>query len=527
MTDRMSGSWAEPFALTRRTFVRCALTALALHGWGSIAPALTASNLVLRSSLGQLRGEVLPSGVRVFRGVPFAEPPVGALRFRPTVAKRGWTGVRDARRFAPAAMQEGDKAVPQSEDCLYLNVWAPAASAGAAPRPVFVWIHGGGFTGGNSFAPIFDGEEFARSEIVLVTVAYRLGVFGFMDLGPLLGDEYAGSGNNGLRDLVEALRWVQANIGAFGGDPARVTVGGESAGAKATAALMAVPEARGLFQSAVSESGGGERVLTLGAAAEVAHEYDELWRAAHPGAAPGVSFAALKTAVAEDLIATQRDLLRVSERHFPFRSEVDGTFLKGRPVDLVAAGSARGKRLLIGSNRDESALFLGPHPEKDPIAKDLGNLPVADFHPVFAKYAAIYPEMPAEQKRERAVTAEEYWVPSVRLADAHVGAGGTAWMYRLDFARDTGRYAGEAYHSEDLQFVWNKPEGKGADEAALAREMHAAWVAFVRGEVPAAESLPKWPEYNANQRPTMVLDRTSRVEMRPQERELRLWDGVL
>lgn len=511
--------------LSRRKFLRNGAAAMALGP--SVLQAAESSSVVVTTSLGGLRGEVLPGGVRVFRGVPFAEAPVDALRFKPTQAKQPWTGVRDATRFARAAMQEGDKSVPQSEDCLYLNVWAPAGASSGQSWPVFVWIHGGGFTGGNSFAPIFDGEEFARSGIVLVTVAYRLGVFGFMDLGPLLGDEYAGSGNNALRDLVEALRWVQHNIAAFGGDPARVTVGGESAGAKATAALMALPEARGLFQSAISESGGGERVLTLSRAAEVAGQYGDLWRAAHAGTGAGGLLPVLKSASAGDLVAVQKQLIDTSTLHFPFRSEVDGVYLKGRPVDLIAKEAARGKRLLLGSNRDESALFLGPHPEKDPTARDLGNVSLAAFDAVFQRYAALYPKMPPEQRRVRAVTAEEYWVPSVRLADAHVQAGGTAWMYRLDFARESGRMAGEAYHSEDLAFVWDRKEEVGAEGAVLARQMHAAWIAFVKGETPAANGLPPWPEYNASDRPTMIFDRTSRVETRPQERELRLWDGVL
>ena len=430
-------------------------------------------------------------------------------------------------QFAPAAMQEGDKGVPQSEDCLYLNVWSPGMAADAPQLPVFVWIHGGGFTGGNSFAPIFDGEQFATAGIVLVTVAYRLGVFGFMDLGPLLGEGFAGSGNNAMRDLVEALRWVRANISAFGGDPERVTVGGESAGAKATAALLALPEARGLFQSAISESGGGERVLTHDGAAEVARQYGEHWRGAHPGTRGAADFQALQTAAADELIDVQRRLLERSERHFPFRSEVDGSYLKGRPVDLVAAGSAKGKRLLLGSNRDESSLFLGPRPAKDPGARDLGNLVPAAFDSVFAHYPALYPEMTPEQRRVRAVTAEEYWVPTVRLGDAHVRAGGMAWMYRLDFARETGRYPGEAYHSEDLAFVWDRETETGLEGVPLARQMHAAWAAFIRGEAPAAEGLPAWPRYTASERPTMILDRASRVETRPQERELRLWDGVL
>lgn len=511
--------------LSRRTFLHGTLAAIAAGS--NVLEAATLEPALASTSLGSLRGEVLRSGVRVFRGVPFAEAPVGPLRFRPPVAKKPWTGTRDATRFAPAAMQEGDKSIPQSENCLFLNIWAPATNTAGQMWPVFVWIHGGGFTGGNAFASIFDGEEFARAGIVLVTVAYRLGVFGFMDLGPLLGDEYAGSGNNAMRDLVEALRWVQANITGFGGDPARVTVGGESAGAKATAALMALPDARGLFHSAISESGGGERVLTLASATEVAAQYGELWRTAHPGTDASAKSPALLSAPADDLIAVQKQLLEAATLHFPFRSEVDGTYLKGRPVDLVGAGSSRGKRLLIGTNRDESASFLGPHPVTDPAGRDLGNLPLDVFRTVLQRYPEVYPEMTPEQLRVRAVTAEEYWIPSVRLLEAHVRAGGTAWMYRLDFARENGRMAGEAYHAEDLAFVWNRHEEVGADGAMLAGEMHTAWVAFIKGKPPAAKGLPPWPEYNASDRPTMVFDRTSRVEVRPQERELRLWDEVL
>ena len=481
----------------------------------------TVPSAVATVAEGRLQGELLPGGLRVFRGVPFAAPPVGPLRFRPPSPAMPWSGVRNGTHFAAEAMQQAEPGVARSEDCLYLNIWTPP---GAGPFPVFVWIHGGGYTGGRSSAPIFDGARFARDGIVCVTVAYRLGVFGFLDLGPLLGADFDGSGNNGTRDLVAGLRWVERNIASFGGDPGRVTVGGESAGAKATAALMALPEARPLFQSAISESGGGERVLTLDQATEVAHSFAAEWQR---GAAAGMA-ADLRTAPAAELIAAQERLIPKTALHFPFRAEVDGHYLAKRPVDLVAEGSARGKRLLIGSNRDESALFIGAHPVADPTARDLGNLSLARFDEVFRQYATLYPGMSAPQRRVRAVTAEEYWVPTVRLAEAHVRAGGSAWVYRLDLTENNGRLAGEAYHTLDLGLVWDQvsPENAGVDQA-LASQVHAGWCAFIRGEEPAAPGLPAWPRYRAEDRPTMLLDRMSRVELRPAETELQLWDGVL
>jgi para-nitrobenzyl esterase len=486
--------------------------------WAQSSDAVNAG--VVKTPLGVLRGQVI-EGVRVFRGVPFAAAPVGALRFKRPVKMRPWAVERDATKFAAASMQDGDKDVAQSEDCLYLNVWTPEGAAASAGLPVFVWIHGGGFTGGEAFAPIFDGTEFAKAGMVVVTVAYRLGVLGFMDMGPLLGMTYAGSGNNALRDLICALEWVKKNVAAFGGDASRVTVGGESAGAKLTDILMGVPAAQGLFAQMISESGGAERVWPAANAAAVAKGFGEMW---------GKDAAELKTAGTEELIAAQVKFLASWPQHFPLRVEVDGELLPRLPVETIAAGSSKGKRLLIGTNRDESALFVGPHPVHDATAKDLGNVTLAAFDAVYARYKELYPKMSDEQLRIRALTAEEYWVPSTRVVDAHVKGGGTAWMYRLDFAPSSGRFKGDAYHSEDLGLVWDKPNvaiENAAAEAALAKQMHAAWVRFIKGDAPGADGLPVWPEYSSGEQETMVFDAVSKVLEKPQEAELRLWDGVL
>ncbi len=481
------------------------------------------SSADVKTALGGLRGEEA-GGVRVFRGVPYAEPPIGPLRFRPAERKKQWIDVRDATIFSASPVQTGEPGVKHSEDCLYLNLWTPVAGGahGKGPWPVFVWIHGGGFTGGHAFEAMYDGSQFAREGVLVVTVGYRLGVFGFLDWEPLLGAAYAGTANNALSDLVTALEWLRTNIGAFGGDPTRITVGGESAGAKLTDLLLGTPRAQPIFAQAISESGGAERVWSRTAAAHVAEGFGRLWNGETQSAV-----AALRDAPASALLDVQTKLMKSWPEHFPLRPQIDGALLPRLPIESIGK-TAGGKRLLIGTNRDESALFLGPRPEHDPTAQDLGNVPLPRFDAVFAKYATLYPGMGDQLRRIRAVTAEEYWVPSVRVAEAFVAAGGAAWMYRLDYAPAVGRMKGLAFHSEDVALVWDRPTASGgAGDAAMAQQIHAAWLAFLQGHAPVAAGLPAWPAFTRDVRATMLLDTKSRVEERPQEAELRLWDGVL
>lgn len=511
--------------ITRRQFLSTsALAAIALRN--PLRALADTAPITVSTPLGALRGEQA-GGVNIFRGVPFAQPPVGPLRFRPPVPLKPWnlgpgSAPRDATKFPASAMQPGEPGVPHSEDCLYLNLWTPAKPGS---YPVYVWIHGGGFTGGHAFEPMYDGTMLAQEGVICVTVAYRLGVFGFLDVEPLLGPTFAGSANNALRDLIAALTWIQQNISAFGGDPARVTIGGESAGAKLSDILLGTPSAQPLFHQAISESGGAERVWSRTQSRAVAEGFGDAWRT-RTGGDPST----ILSANAADLIDTQKHFIAQWPQHFPLRCEVDGQLLPRLPITSISQGSSHGKRLLIGTNRDESALFLGPHPQHDPGAGDLGNLSVAAFDAVFHKYRAIYPEMSDEQLRIRAATAEEYWVPSIRVADAHTRPGNPTFMYRLDFAQTSGYFRGYAFHSLDVPLVWDRPSDNtdnASAEAALAHQMHQCWVAFLRGETPAAPAIPAWPPYDSSTRPTMVLDSNSRVEEKPQEAELRLWDGVL
>ncbi len=470
------------------------------------------------------------AGTQVFRGVAFAEPPVGPARFLPAQKARPWTGEREATHFAAAPMQTGQHDVTHSEDCLYLNLWAPASATPASGLPVFVWIHGGGFTGGHAFEAIYDGSGFAQAGIVCITVAYRLGVFGFLDFEPLLGEPYAGTANNALGDLMMALTWVKENVAAFGGDPGRVTVGGQSAGAKLTDILMGIPAAKDLFHQMISESGGAERIWPQLNSTAIAKGFGDAWTRT-----AGNTLASLKTADGSLLIEVQERFINGWPQHFPLRAEIDGRLIPRPPVETIAAGSTRGKRLLIGTNREESAFFIGPHPEHDARAADLGNMGTARFDEIYRRYAQVYPELTVQQRRVRAVTAEEYWVPSMRVAEAHVRGGGTAFVYETEFAETSGKLEGEAYHSIEVPMVWEHPRTQipNADaEAALAQQMHAAWAAFIRGETPTANGLPGWPAYKETQRATMIFGTatgagTSRVEDHPQAKELRLWQGVL
>ena len=505
--------------LNRRAFLTRSVLAAAASRFASAQPVHPSP--IVRTGSGSLQGEAQSDGIRVYRGVPFAEPPVGPRRFQAPVPVRAWRGVRDATRFAAEATQANAGTIPEAEDCLYLNIWAPADPG---PHPVFVWTHGGGFTGGRSFDPLFDGTSFAQEGIVCVTMAYRLGVFGFLDAEPLLGPDFAGSANNALRDLILALQWLQTNVAAFGGDPKRVTIGGESAGAKLTDVLMGVPAAEHLFQQMISESGGAERVWPKARAVEIANSFAAVWKDGQGQPSSGD----LKTAPAADVLAAQERFLRQSAVHFPLRPEVDGTLLAQLPLETIRGGSTRGKRLLLGTNRDESALFIGPHPAVDPGARDLGNLSVEQFRPVEARYAQIYPDMSEELRRIRSLTAEEYWIPSLRVADAQLQVGGPAFVYRFDFARENGRYAGLAYHSSELPFVWDHlGPTAAAKKSQLASTMHAAWCAFIKNGTPQIAALPVWPAYNRSSRPTMFIDVASHVQNAPQEFEFEAWSGLL
>ena len=491
---------------------------------GSTAPT---ERVLVKTSCGALAGRA-DGDLRVFRGVPFARPPVGPRRFRAPEPPEPWRGVRDAGAFAPASMQPtaggpvpGMARSPSSEDSLYLNVWAPLDPG---PHPVFVWIHGGREVVGGTDDPLYDGAALATRGIVVVTVAYRLGAFGFMALDQFLGPDFAGSGNNALRDQVAALRWVQAEIAAFGGDPRRVTVGGESSGGLDVAALAAIEGAAGLFGSLILESCFGGRPSHSPAEAEAV----TIEVLAHLGIAPADAAEVLETS-APQLLAAQAATLAAEP--FPFRPVIDDVVLSRSGAEAFREGLAAGVPILIGTNRNEYDLFAGHLPPADPTAALMTNVEdEAVAEEIAVAYRAHYPALADRERRLRLMSAEEHWIPSIRLAESQVAAGGSAWMYRFDWQPTDGPMANlRAAHTMELPFVFGTYDalpgggltGTSPDRPALAEKMGDAWARFI------SDADPGWPRFEQAERATMIFDRRSEVRSDPDGDERRLWDGIL
>jgi para-nitrobenzyl esterase len=498
---------------------------------------IAASHPVVTTRQGKLRGEVR-DGIAVFKGIPYAAPPFGANRFQPPQPPPTWDGVRDAIEYglvppqppyaAPFDQLLGDQGRP-GQDCLNLNVWTK--DPGGRGLPVMVWIHGGAFMRGSGALPTYDGSRFARDGVVCVTINYRLGADGFLYLGE-------GIANRGLLDQIAALQWVQQNIQGFGGDPAKVTIFGESAGAFSVATLLSMPRAQGLFQRAIAQSGAAQHTSSQPTAQMIGRNLaDKL------GVAP--TMASIGDVPLERLVAAQAELsVELAVRPDParwgevaangmlFEPVVDGEVVPARPIERIVAGAGAGVDLMVGTTTEEWRFFLVPGGAIDRVTDDrlvtTARVMGLDVEAALPVYRRSRPQATPGDLLGALITDWFFRIPAIRLAEAHRKNGGTPYLY--EFAWRSPLFSGRfgAAHAVEIGFVFDNLGREGAmtlagnePPQALADVMHKAWVTF------ATSGTPGWSPYDAGERTVMRFDGGGgTVVLDPAADVRQLWDGI-
>lgn len=476
-------------------------------------------------------------GVVAFLGIPYAADPYGPRRFAAPAPVPPWEGVRPATEYGPTALKTGypapiDRLLPEpaipGEACLNLNVWTP--DPGPSRLPVLVWIHGGAFQYGSGAVPDYAGDAFARHGVIVVTLNYRLGIDGFAWLE-------GAPPNRGLLDQVAALRWVRDNIAAFGGDPDRVTVAGESAGAFSVATLLAMPSAAGLFHRAIAQSGAGHHAFTEATARRVAgYLAEELAVAPTAMDVAAVAFDRLLAAQTNLAAGPQRDpdpakWGEAARNVMVFEPVIDGEVLPGLPIDVIAAGGGAEVDLLVGTNRDEQRLFIVPTGMLELIDDNVVAMAAAGWSvppEIVDRYRA---NRPGQRPGEVLCDLSTDWffrIPAIRLAEARTGRRGRTYAY--EFAWGSSAFDGKlgACHAIEIPFVFNHLDRVGGPSLfapgeelpqELADTVHRAWVDFV------TDGDPGWAPYDLQRRPTMTFATDSEVVDDPRGDERAGWEG--
>ena len=485
----------------------------------------------VRTQSGLVQGVVSTDGTVVaYKGIPFAAPPAGDARWKAPLPPAPWTGVRQAVRFSDSCVQRiveerkpwtyefmAHNAV--SEDCLYLNVWIAKSSA-SANRPVFVWIHGGGYTEGSTAVPTYDGENLAKRGIVVVTINYRLGVFGFFAHPELTGESaHRSSGNYGMMDQVAALEWVQKNIAAFGGDPKRVTIGGQSAGAGSVHNLVASPLAKGLFHRAIAESGSAivpnARMMSLQEAEQQGSKFAESIGAK--------SLADLRKIEAKELLAKITPGPTTS-----FRPIVDGWFLPVSPRDVFASGKHADVPTLTGLTADEGS----SQPDYGKVPADKWSQQIRQrFGDVADRILALYPADASESQkalsREQGLICMHLWA-----ADRAKTAKTKVFTYYWTHAEpgpDSVRFG--AFHTSEVPYVFNtldkSDRGWTNGDRKIAQMVGTYWVNFMTSGDPNGPGVPRWPAFDASSASTMELGDRFGVRPLPDKAKIQFFTDYL
>jgi para-nitrobenzyl esterase len=477
------------------------------------------------------------NGVHRWRSIPYAQPPVGPLRYRAPLPAEPWRGVRHCHSFANCAPQQRmytavglNRYQPMSEDCLTLNVVTPEHHSGD-PLPVMVFIHGGAYILGSSATPIYDGAALARRGCVYVSVNYRLGALGCLDLSSLSTREHPIDSNLFLRDLVLALEWVRDNVAAFGGDPGNVTIFGESAGAHAVLTLLATPAAKGLFAQAISESPAAGLTSSVETAARFAERFATLM-----GATPDNAAEVVRTAAPRDLVNALDRLIEGNNSSdmlgaFPAGPTWGDDVLPVEPIEAMRTGQAASVPLIVGTNRDEGRLFtrflkLLPTTERA-VEEVLGGAGAATRDRIIS----AYPDYPARKACVRIGGDFAFNAAAWQVAEARAEVAPT-YLYRYDYAPRPLHWSGlGATHATELFAVFDIYRTRvgaaltlAGDRAAARRvsnELQTRWRTFARTGTPGHG----WPAYTLGERAVMVFDRQSRLEFDPHPHRRAAWSG--
>jgi para-nitrobenzyl esterase len=502
-----------------RRLLTCGLAAAAL---AVSAPAFAQSGPSVDAPSGIAVGEA-QGDLRVFKGLPYAQAPVGALRWAPPKPIDRWAGARDATKFGAACWQPkprggniySDPLPSMSEDCLSLNIWSPKT---AKKMPVLVWIHGGSLVGGAGSESLFEGTSLANHGLVVVTINYRLGVLGYLAHPGLSAESPEGvSGNYGLLDQIQALRWVHDNIEAYGGDPSNVTVAGESAGALSVMYLMASPRAQGLFAKAISESA---YMVTVPALKQTTYGWPaaELSGSALAAKLKAPDVAALRAMGPEALVAGA-----AANGFLPFGA-VDGKVLPLQLVDAFDRGEQSHVPILAGFNSGEIRslrILLPPPPSNPGEYETLIKVGYGDLAETFLK---LYPANNIEESMLATTRDAMYGWTAERLAAKQAAVGQPAYLYEFDHAIPQADAQGlHGFHASELPYVFGTLDRlppfwprspKTPGEAKLSEAMTAYWASFARTGKPEAAGAPAWPRYGANAA-FMAFQDTPKVGLHP------------
>jgi para-nitrobenzyl esterase len=460
---------------------------------------------------------VSANGIVSFKGIPFAAPPMHSLRWKAPQPVERWAGVKQASAYAPSCMQDPNfmkffGAGPAiSEDCLYLNVWTPAKTANDK-LPVMVWIYGGGFVLGMTGTPAYDGNHLAEKGVVMVSIAYRVGVFGFLADPDLSRENGGASGNYGLEDMIAGLQWVKSNIGRFGGDPSRVTIFGESAGGLAVNMLTASPAAKGLFQRAISESGGsmapprfgnegGETVPPLKVAEASGHAFLAKLGVNDMKAARGLDAGKIQTALGPGLQGG-------------FWPVFDGKILPGDEYELYKAGRFNDTPVLIGTNSDEGALFAVPGVTTALFEKQIRDGFGTHADAILAAYPHATDAAAAKATNDVFRDSTFAWHTWAWATLQSEKGKGKAYVYYFDHR--TPQSPNGATHGSEIAYVFhNLGPGGGVnalaaparpEDIAMADLLSAYWTNFAKNADPNGQALPAWPAFTAAAQRVMLLD---------------------